>query len=63
MLMALLFALAALAEECELANMSVGELRITGEKHLKKLIKENDLFLLAATSKHCAHCCKSEPAL
>jgi len=43
--------------------MSVGELRITGEKHMKKMIKQNEIFVLAATSMHCAHCCKAEPKL
>jgi hypothetical protein len=52
-----------LGQECTMKNMSVGEFRIVNEKHMRKMIKENDLFVLAVSASHCTHCCEIEPKL
>mmetsp|Transcript_16906 Transcript_16906/g.30271 ORF Transcript_16906/g.30271 Transcript_16906/m.30271 type:complete len:534 (+) Transcript_16906:14256-15857(+) len=51
------------AQACELPMLSAGDFNVTSLAQFKKVIKEEEFFLLAVAAKWCNHCCKAEPTL
>jgi hypothetical protein len=49
-LLILLITLISAYAECPLPNMSVGDLRISSEKELKKVIRRNEIFVLVVSA-------------
>lgn len=50
-------------EECELPQLSIGDVNVTSEAQWKSLLKTEEFFIFSVTASWCSHCCRLEPIL